>query len=127
VRGRRCDPPADINNALATIFGEPIDHVRVVERSLYCALHVGARATTRRDRILLRHAAAEFWADPELLLHEYFHVLRQWQPGRLTVWTYLVESVRRGYWRNKYEVEAREFTAAHSARLRRLLNLPTSL
>jgi hypothetical protein len=45
----------------------------------------------------------------------------------LTVWTYLVESVRRGYWRNKYEVEAREFTAAHSASLRRLLNLPTTL
>jgi hypothetical protein len=30
----------------------------------------------------------------------------------LTRWRYAVESVRRGYWQNRYEEEAREFAAA---------------
>lgn len=125
--GRRAEPPAIVSAALAVIFDEPVNHVRVVERSLYCALHIGARATTRRNRILLRHSAAEFWSDPELLLHEYFHVLRQWQPGRLTVGRYLIESLRCGYWRNCFEIEAREFTAAHCVRFKQLLNSPPPL
>ena len=103
------------------IFGEPVDHVRVVEHSLYARLHFGARATTRRNRILLRDSAAAFWRDPDLVLHEYFHVLRQWQTRRLTVWRYLVESLRRGYWLNRFEIEAREFAAAQTARLQQLL------
>jgi hypothetical protein len=74
------------------------------------------RATTRPDRILLAITGAEFVADSEFLLHEYFHVVRQWRPGRLTRWRYLAESARRGYWANRYEQEAREF--ARSARER---------
>jgi hypothetical protein len=46
------------------------------------------------------------------LLHEYFHVVRQWRPGHLTRWRYLTESARRGYQANRYEREAREFAAA---------------
>jgi hypothetical protein len=41
-------------------------------------------ATTRPNRILLAVSGAEFIADPELLLHEYFHVLRQWHMGDVT-------------------------------------------
>src|SRR3954451_3079964 len=98
--GRRAMPSADIAQALATIFGQPITQVRVIEHSLYARLHLGARATTRRNRILLRDSAEQFWADPELVLHEYFHVIEQWQPRRLTLWRYLVEWWRRGYWEN---------------------------
>ncbi len=108
------------------IFGEPVDHVRVIEHSLYARLHLGARATTRRNRILLRDSAAAFWSDPDLVLHEYFHVLRQWQPRRLTIWRYLVESLRRGYWLNCFEIEAREFAATHSSRLKKLLGRVSS-
>lgn len=122
---RNAEPPATIRRALSEIFGEPIEHVRVIERSKYCALHLGARATTRRDRILLRHSAAEFWADPDLILHEYFHVLRQWQPGRLTVWRYLLESLRHGYLNNPFEIEARAFASLHCDRLRQLLDRPS--
>lgn len=96
--------------------------MRVIERSLYCRLHPGAVATTRRNRIYLRGFAEEFWSDPELLLHEYFHVLRQWQPRRLTIVRYFIEWLRRGYWRNRFEVEAREFAALHRERLRDLLS-----
>ena len=74
--------------------------------------HLGMSATTRPNRILLAGSGAEFVANPELLLHEYFHVVRQWRKGELTRWRYLKESMRRGYWANRYECEAREFTAA---------------
>lgn len=110
-------PPEPLRAALQEIFGEPVDHVRVIEYSWYARLHLGARATTRRNRILLRDSAAAFWRDPDLVLHEYFHVIRQWQPRRLTIWRYVVESLRRGYWRNRFEIEARQFAAAHAARL----------
>jgi hypothetical protein len=43
------------------------------------------------------------------VLHEYFHVLRQWNAGTLTVGRYVWEALRRGYRRNRYEVEARAF------------------
>lgn len=102
--------PAALRAALATIFGDDVDEVEIVERSWYARLHFGARATTRRNRILLRGTAAEFFADPELLLHEYYHVLRQWNRGRLSIAAYLAESLRRGYWRNRYEHQARRFT-----------------
>lgn len=114
-------PPPRIATALRSIFAEPVDHVRVIEHSTYARLHFGARATTRRNRILLRGSAAEFWRDPDLVLHEYFHVLRQWQPRRLTLWRYVLEWFRRGYWNNAFEIEARAFAALHCDELRQLL------
>jgi hypothetical protein len=84
-------------------------------------MHIGARATTRRNRILLRDSAEAFWRDPELVLHEYFHVLRQWQPRRLTIWKYIKEWLRHGYWHSCYEIEARQFAASHCHRLRQCL------
>ena len=119
--GRSVPIPPDVAEALQTLFGEPIAHVRVVEHSLYARIHLGARATTRRGRILLAGSAAKFWPDPELVLHEYFHVLRQWQPRRLTIVRYLVECARRGYWLNTYEIEARQFAAEHAPKLQALL------
>ncbi len=120
--GRLQSAPPSMQQALHEIFGERIDHVRVIEHSTYARLHWGARATTRRNRILLGESAADFWADPELVLHEYFHVLRQWQPRRLTVWRYVMEWLRRGYWNSRYEIEAREFAALHRDRLRQLMH-----
>ncbi|RPH54167.1 MAG: DUF4157 domain-containing protein, partial [Lysobacterales bacterium] len=79
---RTVSPPPHVIAALREIFGEHVEHIRVIERSAYARLHLGARATTRRNRILLRDSAETFWADPELILHEYFHVLRQWRPRR---------------------------------------------
>lgn len=114
-------PPQHAIAALREIFGEQVDHVRIIERSTYARLHHGARATTRRNRILLRDSAEDFWCDPDLILHEYFHVLRQWQPRRLTLLRYVLEWLKRGYWRNRFEVEAREFAAIHRERLGALL------
>lgn len=123
--GRRVTPPSHIVEALQEIFGQPVEHVRVLERSGYARCHAGARATTRLDRILLSGSAEDFWRDPELMLHEYFHVLRQWQVGELSVSRYVLESLRRGYWHNRYEIEARAFASRHCARLRGLLQRPS--
>lgn len=123
--GHPTAPPARIVAALRSIFDEPVAHVRVIERSSYARLHFGARATTRRNRILLRDSAQEFWSDPELVLHEYFHVIRQWQPRRLTIWRYLLESLQRGYWNNHFEIEARAFATLHRERLRQFMEAPS--
>jgi hypothetical protein len=120
-RSKRVQPPLHVQHALEQLFGESIGHVRVHEYSLYARAHIGARATTRPNRIFLRHAAEQFWADPELVLHEYFHVLRQWQPRRLTLIKYIVESTRRGYWLNRFEIEAREFASNQYEKFVRLL------
>lgn len=110
--GRRYSLPREVAAALEQVFGEPVDGVVVIENSLYARAHLGMSATTRPDRILLAGSGTQFVSSPALLLHEYFHVVRQWRTGRLTRWRYLKESMRRGYWANCYEHEAREFTAA---------------
>jgi len=110
--GRRFVLPGAVAAALEQVFEEPVDRIIVIERSRYAKLHRGMRATTRRDRILLAMSGAEFAANPEMLLHEYYHVLCQWQSGHLTRWRYVLESARYGYWNNRYEQEAREFSAA---------------
>jgi hypothetical protein len=101
--------PADLRRALEETFGDAVDAVVLRERSWFAMLHGRARATTRRNTIYLRGSLEEFFADPELLLHEYFHVLRQWNRGRMNLWDYLAEWSRRGYWQNRYERQARRF------------------
>jgi hypothetical protein len=116
--GRRYGLPEPVATALEQVFGEPVNAVTVIEHSCYARIHLGMSATTRRNRILLAISGTEFVANPDLLLHEYFHVLRQWGTGRLTRWRYLVEAARCGYWANEYEQEAREFAAVAAQRYR---------
>jgi len=113
--------PARDRAALEALFGDAVDEVEVVEHSWYARLHFGATATTRRNRILLRGTAAEFFANRELVLHEYFHVLRQWNRGRMSLRSYLAEWLRRGYWHNRYEHQARRFVSLRLAAFERLL------
>jgi hypothetical protein len=116
TRNHAALPPL-LRDALAAIFDvspDVIDDVRIVEQSRFARLH-GRRvaATTRRGVIYVAGSKKRFVADPELVLHEYFHVLRQWNTGTLTTWRYVRESLRRGYHANRYEVEARMFTRQH--------------
>ena len=123
--GRSIPVPEAVGAALELLFGESIGHVRVIEYSLFARLHVSNNATTRRRRIYLRGSAAEFFKNPSLMLHEYCHVLKQWEPRTLTVPRYLVESARRGYWNNRFEIEARAFAEAHYDRLQAMLLGPS--
>lgn len=113
--------PVELRRALEEVFGDAVDGVELRERSLFARLHGGARATTRRNTIYLRGSLAEFFRDPELMLHEYFHVLRQWNRGRMTLWRYLLEWRRRGYWDNRYERQARRFVERRLGAFRQAL------
>jgi hypothetical protein len=119
--GRSIPVPETVGAALEVLFGEPIDQVRVIEHSLFVRLHGRAVATTRRRRIYLRGSAADFFQNTSLMLHEYCHVLKQWEPRTLTVTRYLLECARRGYWNNRFEIEAREFADTHRNRFHQLL------
>ena len=120
--GREAAVPDAVSGALEQLLGERVGHVKVIEHSWFARLH-GAFATTRLHRIYLRGSAAEFFSNPWLMLHEYCHVLRQWQTGSLTVPRYLLELLRRGYWNNRFEVEARAFADQHAPQLHALLSL----
>ena len=113
--------PDHLRTALKAVLGDDVDDVEIVENSWFARLHGRATATTRRNRIYLRDSAEAFFADPPLMLHEYFHVLRQWNPGRMSLWRYLTEWRRNGYWRNRYERQARRFVALRLEAFRREL------
>jgi hypothetical protein len=119
--GRRAALPESMRIALSKFFGDDIVRVEVIENSFFARLHWNALATTRRRRIYLRGNAEDFFSDPALVLHEYFHVMKQWEPRLLTRRRYLLEWLRRGYWSNRFEVEARQFTADNLDRFRLLL------
>lgn len=120
---RRFVIPDRLCDLLAQLFEVPretIARIHVIEHSRFARLHGRhVAATTRRNAIYLSGSGAAFVGDVEFVLHEYFHVVRQWNSGTLTVWRYLRESVRRGYAANRYEVEARAF-----ARDRRTAGMP---
>jgi hypothetical protein len=119
--GRRYVLPPPVAFALERVFGEPVGGIVVIEHSRYARAHLGMYATTRPNRILLAIDGQQFVSNADLVLHEYFHVVRQWGTGRLTRWRYLVESMRCGYWDNPFEREAREFAAEAVERYRRYL------
>ena len=83
--------------------------------------HWRAIATTRPNRIYLRGSGKEFFADGPLVLHEYFHVHPAVGHRRPHHPALSVECFRRGYWDNRYEIEAREFTSTEIFRYRALL------
>jgi Domain of unknown function (DUF4157) len=120
--GRRVALPGHVRTALESLFGADVDKVEIIEHSLFARLHLRAVATTRRRRIYLRDSAETFFENPTLMLHEYCHVLKQWEPGTMTVARYLGECLRRGYWDNRFEIEAREFAQDHAYRFRALLS-----
>lgn len=122
VFGLRYVLPNAVAEALERVFDEPVAAVVIIEHSRYARLHLHMTATTRPNRILLAIGGTEFVANPELLLHEYFHVLRQWGTGSLTRWRYVIEAARHGYWENRFEREAREFVAGAIPRYRSYLS-----
>ena len=118
--------PERVLIALDGLFGEGVRNVEVIEHSFYARLHWHAIATTRRRRIYLCDGAESFFKDPALILHEYFHVMNQWEPGLLTIGRYILELLRRGYWNNRFEVEARRFTTENLQSFKTMLARPTA-
>ena len=76
----------------------------------------GPAAAVTLGRTILVHPAVEI--DAGLMVHELVHV-EQWRADRLFALRYTLESMRRGYRGNRYEVEAyereRRFRAADTS------------
>ena len=125
-KGRAVSLPPQVAACLEKVFGRSCAHVEVFEFSLFTRLHWRAVATTRPKQIFLRASAADFFDNPWLMLHEYCHVLKQWEAGSLTTPRYIVECLRKGYWNNRYEVEARAFADTHLFHAQALLKVPSS-
>jgi len=104
------DVPSQDKYALEVLLGEPVDDVQVIENSPFAKLH-GAIATTREDAIYLAISGERFLKDPQLMLEEYYHVIKQWNTGDVTVAKYVIENATNGdgYRGNRYEVEAKGF------------------
>lgn len=100
-----------------------VNAIKVIEHSTFARLHGRATATTRKNAIFLRGSGEDFFADADLVLHEYAHVLKQWNTGELTAWRYVVEWLRKGYWESRYEIAAREFARRHVERFRRMVGV----
>jgi hypothetical protein len=125
--GRVVPVPESIRSALAGFFGDGVSNVDVVEHSWFARLHWNAIATTRRRRIFLRGSADDFFKDSLLMLHEYCHVMNQWEPGLLTIWRYILESIRHGYQNNRFEVEARRYAADNIHKFRNRIRASTDV
>jgi hypothetical protein len=107
--GRRVDPPPEIPReeipegvvfragrwipALGGLLGRMNGPAAAVTLGRTVVLHPEVRLSRR------------------LLVHELTHV-RQWREDRLFPVRYALESLRRGYWNNRYEIEAREAASA---------------
>lgn len=124
AQGSRIAMPARVVDALEALFAVPAAEVEVIYAPLFVRLIHGHNtvATTRRNRIYIAIPGEEFLADAGLMLHEYCHVLCQWNTGELTVAKYLTELARNGYWKNRYEVEVREFVRQNIDRFEALLS-----
>ena len=122
MMGHRVHLPDEWALTLGALFGDAaVRRVEVRERVWWLRPLPWVAAITGPSRVWLRGRAQDFFADPALVLHEYYHVIDQWDTRRLSVLRYLSESLRVGYWRNRYEVEARGFAARELGRCCRLL------
>jgi hypothetical protein len=95
-----------MKHCLEKVMNEPIDTVRLIHKPKKNPKYF---AVTRRDKITVHIPCNEFWNDYELVLEEYYHVLKQWNTGRMNRRNYIWETLRRGYQRNRFELEAQSF------------------
>ena len=98
-----CPPGAKMKKCLEKIFGEPIDDITITIAKDFVHWHLGddengkprRGATTRPGKIFINMACNEFWSDPTLVLHEYYHVVQQWGHEGMTIPGYLLNWKRR--------------------------------
>jgi hypothetical protein len=107
-----CSPGAKMKKCLEDILGEPIDKIEVKEDKDFVNQHfIKSGATTRPGKIYISMTCEEFFGNKwfDFILHEYFHVTKQWGKGMGYV-DYILN------WRQK-EREAQEFGEQNAERL----------
>lgn len=83
-----------VADCLEKIFGQSAAGVNVRNKRIVKNEWI----TTRRNSIRLPSdfSASDFFSRPHLVLHEYYHVLRQWNTGELSRRAYAAEFLRNG-------------------------------
>jgi len=107
-------------DCLSQIFGQSVSGVNVRNKTVVNNDFV----TTRRNSIRLPRSLSvdEFFADHSLVLHEYYHVLQQWNTGELSRGAYAAEFMRNGSGEgNRFEDPANEFAKSHAEALKKCL------
>jgi hypothetical protein len=92
-----------------------VEHIRIKEKSLKAkvaawALGVDNIAFTLGKTIYLHNASTfEFLHDEKWVKHELEHVAQFRKHGFVPfIFKYFIETLRKGYYNNKYEIEARQ-------------------
>ena len=109
-----------MQHCLEKIFGKPISGIDVHNKLIVNNDFI----TTRRNDIRLppNLPCNDFFDDPFLVLHEYYHVLDQWNTGDLSVLKYSLEWLKHGSSNgNKYEDAANQFARDHLEELKKCL------
>jgi RHS repeat-associated protein len=93
-----CAPGARMKKCLEKVFNEPIDNISVTIDEPFVHWHFGddengkpiRGATTRPGKIFINFPCDQFWAAPDLVLHEYYHVVQQWGHDGMSIPGYLL-------------------------------------
>jgi RHS repeat-associated protein len=109
-----CAPGPAMKECLQKIFGQPVDGVNI---QLKPKPKTSWDATTRKNKIILYIPCDQFFGENDTILEEYFHVLNQWNTGRMNKLSYIWAD-RHGYDKNKFENEAQQFSKDNVEKLR---------
>jgi hypothetical protein len=107
--GSRVDPPAALVRRFPDLAAVRFRRGGLPPRVAGWCLGQASVAAITLWRTVFLGDTTQF--DPELLLHELRHVA-QFESDRAFPIRYLWESLRRGYHRNRFEVDAREYAAS---------------
>ena len=111
-----------MREALERIFGEDsTKDIEIIYRPWYVRLHgISGGSVTRPERIYTDLPPEQFFGDEFHILHEHYHVIRQWRTGDMTRPRYVWEGLKEGR-SNKFEREADAFARKNEGILRREL------
>lgn len=103
-----CKPSPCVKGCLDKIMGEDVKDVIVTSDPAMAFPY----AFTQVNTIVTRDSCSGFFGKPEIVIEEYFHVVRQWNTGRLSSFGYLRDNwTDGGYAKNRWEKEAKNFAA----------------
>jgi RHS repeat-associated protein len=108
--GLLCWIPNDIRACIEKLFGTPIDKIKI--RVDIKPPDYAWNGTTRRNKIIIFIPCQVFFQNPYVYLEEYYHVIEQWNKGRVSRIAWLWAE-RHGYDNNKYENEAKDWVKKH--------------
>jgi RHS repeat-associated protein len=114
--GGSCIMDDCLRQCLGQVFREPIPEIRITPEGN----RPSDAAISSPNTIDLPGSCVDFFQNDRWVLHEYYHVIRQWRRGTMTGLLYLIEAIDSGSFEapdNRYERAAEEFARRYRDRL----------